>query len=143
MRVCETVVIAGEPAKVFATTADPVTMPRWQRGVSDVRRLEAGPVGVGSRLTGVREYAGMRMRWTSVLTEWDPPRLLAFRSAGGPLRMRGVQRFEPAPGGVLLEATLEMEFGALVLLGLNDMVRTRVANELRGDLQALKRLIEG
>jgi uncharacterized protein YndB with AHSA1/START domain len=143
LRVCETVVIAGDPARVFAATADPATMPRWQRGVSGVRRLEDGPVGVGSRLIGIREYAGMRMRWASVLTAWDPPRLLAFRSAGGSLRVRGVQRFAPTPGGTRLEATLEVEVGMLGFLRLTDMVRERVAAELRGDLQELKRFIEG
>jgi uncharacterized membrane protein len=143
VRVVEAVVIAGDIEEVFAITAEPGTMARWQRGVSGVRRLEGGPVGLGSRLAGVRGYAGMRVGWTSVITAWEPPWRLAFRSAGGPVRLRGEQRFAPVAGGTQVTATLEADVGVLGLLGLDDKVRERVATELRGDLAALKRLIEG
>jgi uncharacterized membrane protein len=142
-RVEERIVVGRPVAAVFAVATDPAAMPRWQHGVVEARRDGDGPPGVGSRMTGSREYAGVRMGWTTEITAWDPPRRMAFRSVGGPLRAAGEQTFAPAPGGTAVTLALDLAVPRIGLLRLGDRVVERVAEELRRDLAALKQLCEG
>ncbi len=140
MRVEEAVVVAREPAEVFAVLTDPGMVERWQQGVTGTR--VEGPAGVGSRMSGTREFAGMRVAWTTEVTAWDPPRRLAFRSVGTPVRLTGDQVLTAVPGGTRVTASMEFAVPAFGLLRLSDRVGERVAAELRRDLAALKALVE-
>jgi len=143
VRVAESVMVSRPPAEVFAVLADPAAAARWQQGVDGVRMVTGGPPGPGSRMSGTREYAGLRLGFTTEITEWDPPRRLAFRSVGAPVRVDGSQALEAVPGGTRVTATLDLRVGGLGLLRLTDRVADRVAAELRRDLAALKALLEG
>lgn len=130
-------------AEVFALLADPAAAGRWQHGVNGVRALTDGPPGLGSRLSGTRAYAGLRVAYTTEITAWDPPRRLAFRALGAPVRVSGEMALETVPDGTRVTATLDLRVGGLGLLGLTDRVGERVAAELRRDLASLKELLEG
>lgn len=130
-------------AEVFALLADPSAAARWQHGVDGVRALTDGPPGLGSRLSGTRAYAGLRVAYTTEITVWDPPRRLAFRALGAPVRVSGEMALETVPDGTRVTATLDLRVGGLGLLGLTDRVGERVAAELRRDLASLKELLEG
>lgn len=143
VRVAESVLVARPAAEVFAVLADPGAAPRWQRGVEGVRLLTDGPPGPGSRMAGTREYAGVKLGFTSEVTGWDPPRRFAFRSVGAPVRVEGGYALEDDPGGTRVTATLDLRVGGLSLLRLTERVTERVAAELRRDLAALKALVEG
>lgn len=141
-RVEERVVIAASPAEVFAVATDAEAMAAWQRGVGEARRVGDGATGVGSRLRGTREYAGVRIGWTSEVTAWEPPRRMAFRSVGGPLRLHGEQTFAPSPGGTLLTYAIDVAVPRIGVVRLGDRVVARIAEEVRRDLAALKALVE-
>lgn len=143
VRVAESVLVSRPAAEVFAVLADPGAAVRWQHGVEGVRMVTDGPPGLGSRMTGTREYAGLRLGFTSEITGWDPPRRLAFRSVGAPVQIEGAQSLDAVPDGTRVTATLELRVGRLSLLRLTDLVTERVAAELRRDLAALKALLEG
>jgi len=59
--------------------------PRWEREVIEVRRLTAGPIGVGSRGIMVRHEYGRTSESPLEVTAFDPPRKIAFRHVGGPM----------------------------------------------------------
>ncbi len=143
VRVAESVVVARPAAEVFAVLADPEAAALWQHGVNGVRAVTDGPPGLGSRLSGTRAYAGLRVAYTTEITVWDPPRRLAFRAMGAPVRVSGELALEGAEGGTRVTATLDLRVGGLSLLGLTDRVADRVAAELRRGLAALKVLLEG
>lgn len=143
VRVAESVLVARPAAEVFAVLADPGAAARWQHGVEGVRLLTDGPAGPGSRMAGTREYAGLRLGFTSEITGWEPPRRLAFRSVGAPVQVEGGYGLDDTEGGTRVTATLDLRVGGLSLLRLTERITDRVAAELRRDLDALKALVEG
>jgi len=52
--------------------------PRWEPEVVEIRRISHGPVGVGSRAVMVRRDYGRRSEVLYEVTEFDPPRRIAF-----------------------------------------------------------------
>ena len=52
--------------------------PRWEPEVVEIRRISHGPVGVGSRAVMVRRDYGRRREVLYEVTEFDPPRRIAF-----------------------------------------------------------------
>lgn len=143
VRVAESVLIRQPAAAVFAVLADPSAAARWQGGVDAVRVVGEGPPGLGSRMSGTREYAGVRLGFTTEVTGWDPPHRLAFRSVGAPVQAEGGYVLEAEAGGTRVTATLDLRVGLLSLLRLDDRVTERVAAELRRDLAALAALLDG
>ena len=64
---------------VWASLTDLFNSPRlWGRRVLAMRQTSPGPPGVGSILQGRWVVLGFESRLNLVITEWDPPHLLAF-----------------------------------------------------------------
>jgi hypothetical protein len=59
--------------------------PRWEAEVVAIRRLDDGPAGVGSRAVMVRSDHGRTSETAYSITEFDPPRRIAFDHPGSPL----------------------------------------------------------
>lgn len=60
--------------------------PRWEAEVLAIRRLDDGPVRVGSRAVMVRSDGGRKNSETEYsVTEFDPPRRIAFDHPDSPL----------------------------------------------------------
>ena len=67
----QTVVIDRPIEEVFAYVTDQTNTPYWQAGLVEVQRTTAGPIGVGTKHTFVRNFMG--------------------RQDGGRQRVRGVR----------------------------------------------------
>lgn len=143
VRVAESVLVRQLADEVFSVLADPAAAVRWQHGVDGVRMVTEGPPGLGSRMAGTREYAGLRLGFTTEITGWDPPRRITFRAVGAPVQVDGGYVLDEEADGTRVTATLDLQVGLLSVLRLTDRVAERVAAELRRDLAALKTLVEG
>ena len=96
----ETTLVVGRPvAEVWAYFEDPANVPEWQGGVAEVRKETDGPVGVGTRLTEVREFAGRRIESTLEVTAHEPERRFDLRVVNGPIAFEIEHTFEPVDGG--------------------------------------------
>lgn len=137
-------VVNASQQLVFTTATDAERMDQWQHGVSQVRRLDGGPVRVGSRVAGERRIAGLSVRFTSVITAWEPPRRYAFRVVARGFTAEGEQRVEAlGPERSLVRARLEVHPPAVADVGaLQQRLRQEAGRRLAADLEALAELIE-
>jgi Polyketide cyclase / dehydrase and lipid transport len=60
-------------------------VPLWEHGVLEVRKVTPGPVGVGTRVTARRMYAGRETRLEGPIVEFVNGRSATIALRGGPL----------------------------------------------------------
>ena len=83
MRLEKNVVIDRPVETVFAFVTDMNKVPLWMP-VRDLRQTSSGPLAVGSTFVQSTEIFGQRFEGTIQVTEYDPPRVFAFKVIQGP-----------------------------------------------------------
>ena len=80
--------IEAPRTRVFGLFSNPAYLNLLTPSWFDLRILGAPSVdlGVGSRLSYKLRWRGLPLRWTSVITKWDPPRHFTYEQAQGPYR---------------------------------------------------------
>jgi hypothetical protein len=129
-------------ADVFDFVADQTNAPRWQRGLHEVRRVTAGPVGVGSEHVFVRRFAGMRIESRNRFTRYELGRFVAFEIPAG--RITGEASYLVEPTGTDSSRLIsEVHFRVSGFAGLAAPLLARVfERDTKRDEAALKELLE-
>ncbi len=84
--------------------------PRWEREVVEVRPLTDGPIGLGSRAIMVREEFGGRREIAYEVTDFAPPRRIAFQHLGGQMLFEHAFELQDAgPSATDLAVHVRME----------------------------------
>jgi carbon monoxide dehydrogenase subunit G len=131
--------VAAPPAAVWAVTVDLEGLPSVTPTMSEVERLDVGPLRIGSRVK-VRQPAQPARVWTVVDLD-EPWRFAWTTSVGGSLRMVATHAIEPHGTGT--RTTLRLE-----LLGRGSTVLGRVlgrsfAKALALENDGIRRAAEG
>ncbi|MFB8147424.1 SRPBCC family protein [Microbacterium sp. NPDC057407] len=100
-------IIAAEPDAVFRFVADQTNAPRWQSGLKQVRRLTAGPIGVGTEHEFTRTFAGRILTSRNRFVRFEPGHLVEFEVPGAWLSGRAAYLVEPVTGGTRLISTMQ------------------------------------
>lgn len=116
----ERTIETGCPAdEAFAFVADFSTTERWDPGIVEAKRLDDGPIGVGSRFELVSKFGSREQTIVYEITRFDPPRSVTLLGEGETFRGTDVISFESREGGgtrVRYEADLGLKgFAALAL----------------------------
>jgi uncharacterized protein YndB with AHSA1/START domain len=140
--VTSTIEVARPAPEVFAYVTDPSTMSEWQQGCLS-GHMDGSPTHVGSQCTTVRKIGGRAREVTTKITEFDPPRRWADRGTDGPIRAIVAVTVEPLAAAS--RVTIEVDFtghgiGKLLVALL---VRRQAAREMPGNMERLKRRLEG
>lgn len=136
-----TVQIADSVEQVFAALTDPTRFHEWQSGMTS-SDTDNEPTRVGSRMHGRRTIAGMTVPFTSEITRWEPPHLMAFKSVRTPLRVTGEYRVDSSAGGSLVTATMSIAHSRFSPLQLGGRAENMIAAQLTQDLDAFAQLCE-
>lgn len=83
--------------EAFAYVADFSTTAEWDPGIVEARRLDDGPLGVGSRFEVVSRFGDRRLPITYTITAFEPPSRIVLEGIGE--RFRGTDEIRFAPGG--------------------------------------------
>ena len=133
------IVIERPPSEVFAFLANPGNDPQWRRGVVELRH-ESGE-HVGARYAQKVSGPGGRQISADIeITEYEPDRLIAFRTTTGPVRPSGRYTLTPEGDGTRVRFELEAQVKGLKRL-LAPMVQRTMSSEVRA-LNRLKQLLE-
>ncbi len=65
--------VPGDQASVFAYLADFTNTVEWDPGTTKARRLDEGPLGVGSRFHVTAEFSGREIPLEYEVTIYEPP----------------------------------------------------------------------
>jgi uncharacterized protein YndB with AHSA1/START domain len=135
-------VVIGRPAEdVFAFVSDQTNAPRWQRGLLEVRRTTAGPIGVGTRHNVVRTLMGRRLTLSNEYTRYEPNTLVAFTWLG---TMPGHASYVVEPAGMdraTLTSRIEMRAAGLFRLA-EPLMAAGLRRDVDANLGALKGILE-
>ena len=120
--------------EVFAFLAEGENDPRWRSGVLDIERVEGEGVGARYR-QGVKGPMGRRVAADYEVTEYAPPRVLAFRATAGPVRPEGRYELELVGDGTRVRFALQCSPS-----GFARVMTPMVARTMRSEVQAIERL---
>ena len=130
----------GRPkAEVWGAATDWARAPQWMKGIEELRPLQEGPVGEGTRL-GFRARGSER---ETTIVGWDPGRRLALRSRQGGVTADYVYRFEDCPGGTRVTLDAECRGEGLGWRLVTPLIGLLMAHADGGQPRALKKMIEG
>ncbi|WP_349878285.1 SRPBCC family protein [Micromonospora sp. HUAS YX12] len=138
MRFAESVEIAADADRVWAVQTDVEHWPEWTPSVTAARRLEPGPLTLGS--TARLEQPRLRPAVWRV-TEIEPPYSFVWESAGPGVRSRGEHRLVPLDDGRTRAELVLVQTGPLAgLIGL--LAGSMMRRYLRQEADGLRRRCE-
>ncbi len=126
---------------VFAFVSDPRNEPQWEETVKEVRVTPDGPPAVGTQVTKVGSFLGVKLEATNELTALVPNRSLSFKGTSGPASMKATMRFEAVGEGTRLSGTFQVEPGGLFKMA-GPLFASQAKKQMEADLQRLKELLE-
>ena len=135
------IIIDRPVEEVFAFVNDQRNAPQWQDGLLEVRRTTEGPIGVGTRHIAVRAFMDQRIEVTNEYIEYEPDRLVRFKSTSGPLPFQFAYLTEPVDTGTLITSAMEMRPEGLPERAEAE-IRANLDREMETDLSKLKALLE-
>lgn len=136
--------IARPASEVFARLVHVEEAPLWYSAVTSVDRLDAGPVGVGTRFRFTRDLGGRSVVNDVEVTAFETDRTVELSSVSGPTPF--VYRYGLAPSTdatvLRLEGTISGEGLAGPIALLKPLAETFFRRGMVANLESLKRLIE-
>jgi len=145
MRVERTVTIQRPIEEVFEYLATPENDPTWAPAIRSHERSSPGPIGVGTRTRMELSLLGRTATYDWEVTEYETPRLLAYRTTSGPLPATVRFRLVPVDGGAAtgLSHAVETEPRGVYYRALASLMPTAIGRILEGMLGNLKDRLEG
>jgi uncharacterized membrane protein len=126
---------------VFVFVSDFRNEPQWRVTVKEERVTPDGPPAVGTQVTGVGSFLGVKLESTGQITALEPNRSLSFKGSSGPASMEATIRFEAVGEGTRLSATFQVEPGGLFKMA-GPLFASQAKKQMEADLQRLKELLE-
>ncbi len=137
MRYVREEVVHAPAARVWELLVDVERWPTWTESMREIRRLDGGPLTVGSR-SRVAQPKGRPMIWT--VTELEPTRVFTWVAGQPGLSLEAVHRIDDTGAGVA--TTLEfIVTGPLAWLAA-PMAGARIRSYLEMESTGLKRAAE-
>ena len=94
-----TIETACDPAVAFDFVADFSTAEEWDPGIPSARRLDAEPIGVGTRFELVSRFGSTEQTIVYEITAFDRPNSVTFVGEGSNFSGTDVISFDPRDGG--------------------------------------------
>jgi uncharacterized membrane protein len=139
-RVARTVRVAAPVSTVWATLVELESWPAWASQFKGIERVDAGPLGSGSRVR-VRPKGMPSSIWQ--VTAYEEGRMLTWASSLGP-GLRVVGGHELSPHGDATDAMFWLEAqGPLGQLVAPVLDRTLFSRKTRSATEGLRRHLEG
>ncbi len=134
--------MVDRPAEeVFAYLTDAEKLPEWQSMVSESRQVSPGPMGVGARVTNVRNFLGRRIESEAEVTAYEPPRRFDLRVVSGPVPFQISHTLESREATTIVKVEAQGEPGGFFKLA-EPLVGRQAERQFKNDFATLKDLLE-
>lgn len=110
MRLHETRLVDRPQEEVFEYTADFANIEQWDPGVASSRRLDEGPVGMGSRYELMVRFGTSTIPMLYEITEYLPSERVVLVGRGETVDAVDEIRFEAREGQTLVDYTADLTF---------------------------------
>jgi uncharacterized protein YndB with AHSA1/START domain len=128
--------------EVFAYLTDPSHLPAWQKGIAEVKLLDAGPVRIGWRFEETVRSGFVKFRMTCTVTDLKSGERFGLDAvSNGPFDCKARYDLQATGGGTRLTFVGTARLKGLWRL-LQPMLARELTRETRGELEALKTLVE-
>jgi uncharacterized membrane protein len=142
METIETSIDIQRPVEtVFAYVADPRNGPQWQGSIKEAHVTPEGPPRVGTKVTQVVSFLGVKLEPTAEIIALEPNRSFSIKGRSGPASLEATFRFEAIGTGTRLNATIQVEPGGLFKVA-GPLFASQFKKQNEADLQRLKDLLE-
>ncbi len=135
------IVINRSVEEVFAVLANLENDVKWRREWVDARKTSEGPIGLGSTFRLVGQFLCWRSETVYEVIEYEPNRIVSWKTVSGPLPLTFRRIFERVGGGTRVTIRYEAEPHGFLKLAMPLLVRMG-KRQLGGDFPKLKELME-
>lgn len=139
MRLQGSAEIGAPAALIFAIVSTPERLPEWSPSIARARRLDAGPVGLGSRAAMQARLLGQPIESETEVVSFEPGQRFATVGVRGP-KLRTTFVLSPTPRGTRVDGSIEGELpgGRLAELVAEPLLRS----DFQQSLERLRALCE-
>jgi hypothetical protein len=141
MRLQFTIDIHRTLTDVFGVVGNLENDPRWQRAVTEAKKVSAGPIAEGTRFRHVVRLMGRPTVVDMAFLHFDRERRYVLDCVTGPLEFTTDVRFEPIARGTRMVTSVAGQPRGLVRLAAITLSNHR-RHEIESDLHNLKRMME-
>ncbi len=142
IKVEHSIVIDRPVSEVFAFVTDPANNAKWQEGLVESRMVSSTAMGVGAHVTDIRKFLGRDMESKLEVTVFEPNKRFVQKVVSGPIPFEIIQTFDPSVNGPKLTVLTQGEPGGFFKLAAG-MVQKQLESQLQGDVERLKKVLEG
>lgn len=128
---------AAPVERVWEIITDLESAPSWVPDLISVRRIDAGPLQVGSRFSEVMRVQGREIDMTVTITEYAAPRLIAHKGEGGPAKIDGRTTIEETVDGCRVTNEWSLELSGMLRLA-SPIAGNWTRNNIESSMQALR-----
>jgi len=145
MKISITTEIRNTPEKIFYWLEDPTRAREWMASVSKTEIIKQAPGMVGTTFREFVEENGQGTEMRGVVTDFVPPKRLAFHLEGDYNTVEVSYVLEPKGELTLLSQHADVHFkGSLRLVSIffGSLFRKKIINQSRNEFAKLKELCE-
>lgn len=139
-RIVRRIEVPTPPDDTFAYVADFSTTEEWDPGIDRARRLDEGPIGLGSRFEVISNFGGRRLPITYTITAYEPPARLVLVGEGTTFRGIDEIRFSPAGDGTRIDYVADLQLKGLARV-LEPLMRSRFEKVGDDGMDGLRRTL--
>ena len=128
-------------AEVFKFLEDFANDKKWQSDLVGSEITSSGPIRVGSTAVLAQKFMGTEIRSEVLVTEFEPPRRVGFKTTSGPVQLGGSCTLEEMGGGTHFSVKLEGQPGGVLKLA-EGLLARELEKFLGRGLATLKEILE-
>ena len=142
-RIEKSIFINASREQVFDLAYHPKRTPEWLVGMSEVRDVSPGKVGVGTTYHWTFQMAGVKLNGKTTFLEFDPPNKAVIKTEGSAESI-WTWTYEAQGYGTLLTCVVEYTMPGAALGKIADklIVERTNANNLEQSLKNIKSIVE-
>jgi carbon monoxide dehydrogenase subunit G len=110
IRVQESLICDWSPEDAFSFIGDFQNLPDWDPGIASSKRLDSGPLGVGSIYHVVAKFMGARVSMEYEVTRFEPPKRIVLEGRGMNLHAIDDIRFDATGTGTRVQYRADFRF---------------------------------